>query len=113
MKTIEKTTRDGDIQIFEIITSRNELRSWFHTNLSDSLYSEYATGIWEDEDSSVDWCDRDGNYWGTELGGEVKRPNLDFITKMVSNNCSTTVIYGDVEIIYNEYHGDWETNFGC
>lgn len=110
MKTIEKTTRDGDIQIFEIITSRKELKSFLRDLFFDSIYSEYKTGIWEDGDSSVDFYDKEGSYYGYREGDQVKRPNVANITKLVSVNSGSTVIYGDIEIIYNEHYGDWETD---
>ena len=111
MKTIYKITSDGDTQIFEIITSRKELREWMRSTFWDSLYSQYKTGTWDNEDETVDWIDKDGNYWGTELGDTVKRPNIANIKKMISSNDSTTVIYGDINIIYNERYGDWETDW--
>lgn len=71
MKTIEKTTRDGDTQIFEVIESRKELQSFLRDLFWDSLYSQYKTGIWEDGDTSVDFYDKDGNYTGYREGDQV------------------------------------------
>jgi hypothetical protein len=110
MKTIEKTTKDGDIQIFEIIETKKELKQWIRDTFWDSLYSEYKTGIWEDGDSSVSFYNKDGKYHGYFEGDTVKRFNVANIEKLVSINSATTVIYGDVDIIYNEHYGDWETN---
>jgi len=111
MKTIEKINQYGDIQIFEIITSKKELHSWIRDTFWDSLYSQNKTGIWEDSDSSVNFYDKDGNYQGFFEGDVVKRFNVNNIKKLVSNNAATTVIYGDVPIVYNEEYGDWEVAF--
>ena len=111
MKTIEKTTEDGNIQIFEVIESRKELRKWIRDTFWDSIYSEYKTGIWEDNDSSVSVYDKDGKYYGFSYGDTVKKFNVSNIVKLVSVNSMTTVIYGDVPIVYNEKYGDWEEDF--
>lgn len=111
MEIIEKVTRDGDTQIFEIITSKKELRGWVRDMFWDSLYSMFKTGIWEDCDSSVNIYDKDGRYHGYYEGDEVKRFNIANIERMVSVNSYSTVIYGNVQIIYNEHYGDWETDF--
>jgi len=110
MRIEERTTRDGDTQIFEIIENRRELRDWIRTTFCDSLYSEYRTGIWEDADSSVYFYDKDGRFHGFNEGDEVRRFNVANIARMVSCNSATTVIYGDVRILQNEHYGDWETD---
>ena len=111
MKVIEKITRDGDTQIFEIITSKKELREWLKMILCDSLYSQYKTGVWEDEDSSLSFYDKTGKYHGYYAGDSVKRFNVSNIKKLVNNNSGSTVIYGKVPIVYNEHYGDWEIVF--
>ena len=111
MKTIEKITREGDTMIFEIIESRKELAGWMRDQLFDAVYSEYRTGTWNDDDSSIDCQYKDGTFWGTDFGDSVKKPNISNIVKMISNNCSTTVIYGDIKIVQNEKYGDWEVEW--
>ena len=108
MKTIEKTTKDGDVMFFEIIESRKELASWFRDQLWDALYSQYRTGTWDDEDSSIDWMDKDGTWRGTEYGEKPDRPNIANIAKVYSMNSGSVVIYGKYNIIQNERYGDWE-----
>ena len=79
MKTIKKITRDGDIQYFDIIESRKELKSWVKTLFYDSKYCDSPSGIWEDEDA------------------------------FVYSNCSSEMVYGNVPIVYSEDYGDWRT----
>lgn len=111
METVEKITRDGDTQIFEIITSKKELREWIRLTFWDCLYSEYKTGIWEYDDDYVVFYDIYGKCHSFFTGDEVKRFNIANIDKMVSGNDSTTVIYGNVPIVYNEHYGDWDVDF--
>ena len=109
MKTLEKTTRDGDTQIFEIIENREELKSEIKSIFWDSLYSEYKTGVWADEDTSIVIVYKDGSIFGYSQGDEVKRLNISSVAKLAYINPSSTVIYGDVKILQNERYGDWET----
>jgi hypothetical protein len=111
MKTIEKITRDGDIQIFEIIESRKELAKHLRNILFENIYSEYADNkIFNDGDTTIGYYDKEGNFYWISEGEEVKRPNISKIEKYLEHNAGTTVIYGDIEITYNEHYGDWETN---
>jgi len=110
MKTIEKETKYGCNLIFEIIANKKELREWMKWALMDGLSSKGKDGTWEDEDSSIWWMDKDGEWDGTEIGCPVKRPNISNIKKMISSNPSTTVIYGDIEIFYDEEHDEWLTS---
>ena len=107
MKVIEKTTSDGDIQIFEIIESRKELRGWIRDAFWDSLYSQYRTGIWEDGDSNVVFYDKDGKCHCFYEGDAVKRFNISNIDRLISGNDSTVVLYGNYTLEYNEHYGDW------
>ena len=116
MKTIEKLNADGDTQIFEIITSRKELADFFYNVLHEYIYSEYAKdwhpdAIFEDADTTICYYNKDGKYTWISEGDKVLRPNVANISKFLSTNGSTTVIYGDVPIVYNEHYGDWEVNF--
>lgn len=116
MKTIEKLTTDGDTQIFEIITSRKELSEFFHDLLHEYIYSEYAKDwhpdrVFEDPDTTICYYNKDNQYTWISEGETVNRPNVANITKLLSTNGCTTVIYGDVPIVFNESYGDWEVNF--
>lgn len=113
MKTIEKITRDGDIQCFEIITSRKELASFMRDTLWDSVYSEYADNhrIYFDDDTNTYYYDKEGRFFSISAGDTVKRPNIAKIEKLLQHNPGSTVIYGNVPIIYNERYGDWEADF--
>lgn len=109
MKTIQKFTDDGYQQIFEIIESKKELHSWIRDHFWDSLYSEYKTNIYDDEDSSCCFWNKNGDCTCFFHGDKVKKFNISKITKLISTNSSTTVIYGNVSIIKNEKYGDYET----
>jgi hypothetical protein len=111
MKTIKKYTDDGDIQFFEIIESKKELASFLRDALWESLYSQYATGIYDDEDMSTWWIYKDGSVQGAVTGERLRRPNVRNIVKLYQCNPSTTVLYGDIPIKYNEHYGDWEAVF--
>jgi hypothetical protein len=116
MKTIEKVTRDGDTQIFEIITSRRELAEFLRNTLHEYIYSEYAKDwhpdrIFKDCDTTICYYDKDGKYKWISEGEKVNRPNIANIEKMMSTNGSTIVIYGNVPIIFNDHYGDWEVDF--
>lgn len=109
MKTIEKITQDGDIQIFEIITSRNELRKIISEVFWDGLYSEYKTGIFEDPDTTVAYYDKDNQFhFYSEGEPTTKKINVAKIERLKIDNGSTTVIYGNVPIVQNGQYGDWE-----
>ena len=108
MKTIEKVTREGNIQYFDIIESRKELRSWVKTLFYDSKYCDSPSGIWEDEDAAVNYYDKSGNYHGFYSGDEVKGLRISQIDRFVYSNCSTEAIYGNVPIIFNEELGFWQ-----
>ena len=109
MHTIEKLTRDGDIMYFQVIESRKELSSFMRDWLWDSLYSQFKTGLWLDQDTSIDYQYKDNSWHGTEYGDRVERPNIANIIRMISMNSGDIVIYGDVKIVYNEHYGDWQT----
>jgi hypothetical protein len=109
IKTVEKITRDGDIQIFEIITTRKDLREFLRDLLWDGVYSSEPLGIWNDCDSSLHYYDTNGLYHGFSEGDPVKRINHRTIDRLISDNGCTTVIFGDVQLIYNDRYGDWET----
>lgn len=109
MKTIEKVTRDGDIQYFDIIESRKELKSWVKTLFYDSKYCDSPSGIWEDEDAAVNYYDKSGNYHGFYPGDEIKGLRISQIDRFVYSNCSSEMIYGNVPIVYSEDYGDWRT----
>jgi hypothetical protein len=109
MKTIEKLTRDGDTQIFEIIESRKELASWLRDSLWDNLYSQFKEPVFYDPDTTIAYYDKTDKFYWIAEGEAVKRPNVANISKLVSTNGSTVVIYGNVSILYNEHYGDWET----
>jgi hypothetical protein len=114
MKTVEKITRDGDIQTFEIITSRKELASFMHDTLWESYYSSYAKdegNIHTDADTSTFYYDKDGNFFSITEGDKVKKPNISKIEKLLQHNGCTTVIYGNAPIVFNEHYGDWEVDF--
>lgn len=111
MKTIEKITRDGDAQTFEIITSKKELAKWLKSALCDSIYGQYANNMHQDGDSTMYYYNKDGNFFSITEGATVKRPNVAKIEKLIQNNDSTTVIYGYAPIVYNEHYGDWEVDF--
>lgn len=116
MKTIEKIARDGDTQIFEIITSRKELAEFLHNELHEYIYSEYAKDwhpdrVFDNPDTTICFYNKDGKFTWISEGETVNRPNLANIKKLLSTNGSTTVIYGDVPIIFNENYGDWEVDF--
>ncbi|TCL35670.1 hypothetical protein EV210_111136 [Anaerospora hongkongensis] len=109
MKIIEKITRDGDTQIFEIIESRKELSSWLRDALWDNLYSQFKEPVFYDPDTTIAYYDRADKFHWVAEGETVKRPNVANISKLVSTNGGSTVVYGDVPIIYNDHYGDWET----
>jgi hypothetical protein len=116
MKTIEKITTDGDVQFFEIITSRKELNEFLHDHLNEYIYSEYAKEwhpdkVFKDEDTTICYYDKAGKFACISAGEKVNRPNVSKIEKLLSTNGSTTVIYGDVSISFNERYGDWEVDF--
>jgi len=112
MKVIEKLTSDGDTQIFEILTSKKELKEWLRGTLCDSVYSKYYKDpIFNDPDTTIAYYDKDGSFHWIAEGEKVKRPNISKIAKFIESNSGTTVIYGDVPIIYNEHYGDWEVDF--
>ena len=111
MKVIEKVTRDGDIQFFEIIESRKELGAILKDILWDSLYSQYKTGAWTDDDSSLYIEYKNGDFAHYCIGSQVKRPNISNISKMQYNNPETTMIYGNIQIVQNDHYGDWDTDF--
>lgn len=114
MKVVEKITRDGDTQIFEIIESRKELASWLRDELWESVYSGYAAdegNTHKDGDTTISYYNKDGSFVFISEGDKVKRPNVSQIAKLIESNSGTTVIYGNVPIVYNEHYGDWETDF--
>jgi ATP-dependent protease HslVU (ClpYQ) peptidase subunit len=116
MKVIEKITRDGDTQIFEVITSRKELAEFFRNELHEYIYSEYAKDwhpdrVFEDENTTVCYYNKDGKFVWISEGETVSRPNIANIEKMMSTNGSTIVIYGNAPVVYNEHYGDWEVKF--
>ena len=108
MKNIEKITRDGDIQQFDIIENRKELRSWVRDIFWDSKYSEDATGVFEDEDSVVHYYDKSGNYHGFSAGDAIKGLRISQISRFVWCNSCSEMVYGNVPIVYNEEAGYWE-----
>lgn len=116
MKTIEKVCRDGNTQIFEILTSRKELAEFLKDTLHEWIYSEYAKDwhpdrVFDDVDTTVCFYDSDGKFTWIAEGEIVSRPNVSKIKRMMSTNGSTRVIYGDLEIVFNENYGDWEADF--
>jgi hypothetical protein len=106
MKTIEKITRDGDIQYFEKLTNKD--LSW----LLKCLFSENVDedGLFNDEDSSAEWYLKDGSYGCLCFGWESpKKPAIDKIERFVYNNPATTAYRGKgIAIVQNEKYGDWE-----
>lgn len=114
MKAIEKTNSYGDTQIFEILESRKELASYLRDAMWESVYSSYAAdegNLHRDGDTTIAYYNKDGSFVFVSEGDKVKRPNVANIVKLVESNSATTVIYGNVPIVYNEHYGDWEINF--
>lgn len=108
MKQIEKITRDGDTQYFEIIESRKELQEYFNGYWWNV---ESGDTEWFDEDTAIHWYMKDGSY-GCLMDTEPlpnKKPCVQNMIKYIESNAATTVIYGKgLEIVQNERYGDWE-----
>jgi hypothetical protein len=112
IKVIEKINKDGDTQTFEIITSRKELADFLHTQLHEWIYSEYAKdwhpdSIFDDTDTTICYYDKNNKFTWISEGETVKRPNISNITKLLSTNGSGTIIYGDIDIVYDEKDDYW------
>jgi hypothetical protein len=97
MKKIEKDNG----QIFEIIESKKELKSFLIDTLSP------FDKIWNDDDSSLSFYDVDGNCHSFAMGDKLEKINTSKIESLIEINDSTIVIYGNVEIVYNEHYEDW------
>jgi hypothetical protein len=106
MEIIEKTTKDGDIQYFEILKSRKELSEWLH----DNLFEAYQSGIFNDEDSSIVYYTKDSSCHIIEFGDKIKHLNAANIAKFVHYGPNSTTIYGNIPIIQNAHYGDWEVD---
>jgi hypothetical protein len=109
MKTIEKTTSDGDKQIFEVIENRKELNSFLKNRLSDADYK--SNGTWCDEDSSICLVMKDSKEISFHIGDKITSYNKANICSMIEANTATFTIYGDVQIIQDENYGDWRAEF--
>lgn len=105
MKQIEKITRDGDIQYFEVLTSRKELAE----RLNDNWWA-INDNQWTDEDTAIHWYLKDGTYGCLMEGWPVpKKPAIAQIAQYIESNAATTAIYGKgLSIMQNEHYGDWE-----
>lgn len=112
MKMIEKTTRDGDIQYFEIIETKAEIHEFLKDLLSDSLHKDWGTHEFEDEDGFIYFYNKDGSSTYLSHGDEVKKmPDVYQMTKFMSGNGYTITVYGNCPIIYNEEDGYWDVDF--
>lgn len=105
MKIIEKITNDGNVQYFEIIESRKELKSWFN------LFDWSEKGTWFDDDTSISFQFKNGGYVHFFYGDKKQRINFANVSKMVCHGANSTSIYGNVEILKNDHYGDFEVNF--
>lgn len=102
MNVIEKTTEDGNVQYFEIISSKKELKSWF------GLFDWSNDGTWYDDDTSVSFEMKDGSHINFFYGDKKRKINFANVSKMVCNGPNSTTIYGNIEIEYNLKYGDYE-----
>jgi len=88
-------------QIFEVYKSRKE----FAEMVKDLTWSD--SGIWEDEDSSLELIYKDGTQANYTLGDKKKPLRLNEIVKGCYNNSCTNAIY-KCDIVSNEHYEDYE-----
>jgi hypothetical protein len=102
MKKIE--TDNG--QIFEIIETKTELKSWIK-----DIVDPFNTGKWDYEDSGLSFYDKSGDCHAFITGDKLGKIKSSDIVSLIENNDMTTVIYGNVEIVYNDHYEDWEAEY--
>ncbi|WP_419783772.1 hypothetical protein [Maridesulfovibrio sp.] len=101
------TTRYGDEQTFEVFSSRKELQH--ELNGVFAYWDRDENGFFEmHDDMQLSFWLKNGEEHSYIEGDKFKLPNVRNVTKVIWSNCTTTQIYGDVQIELNEEYGDWE-----
>ncbi len=93
-----KTIRTANGQIFEILTSRKELGNYIN-DIADKRYVNST------DDCVYYWLTKDGlSHWDGI-------PNISQISIFVEDNGTTKVLYGKINIVYNEHYDDYDIEY--